>query len=313
MKAIVLSETGSVEQLNIEEIEHPEIQPDQVLVATKAIGVNPVDYKVRANADVLHMIYGEQRPIVLGWDIAGIVVETGREVEQFSKGDRVFGMVNFVGAGNAYAEYVAAPAAHLAKIPANISFESAAASTLAALTAWQVLHDKVQAGDRVLIHAGSGGVGHFALQIARSLGAHVITTTSARNAAFVQSLGADEVIDYQTQQFEEVLAPVDFVFDMFNGDILARSVQVVRHGGQVISIPSPDFSDAVLETARRKEVQIGFHMVASSGQDMNQIARMLETGDLRPHVSQTFAFHEMRKAHTQLESGRTVGKVVIVL
>ncbi len=313
MKAIVLEATGGVEQLQLQEIPRPEIQAHEVLVEVKVIGVNPVDYKVRANDEVLTMIYGPERPAILGWDIAGNVVAKGDAVQDLEIGDRVFGMVNFVGAGNAYAEFVAAPETHLARIPDGVSFENAAASTLAALTAWQVLHDKVTANDRVLIHAGSGGVGHFAIQIAKSLGAHVITTTSAKNKDFVLALGADECIDYRTQRFEEEVSEIDFVFDMFNGEVLANSVKVMRNGGTIISIPTPDFSDEIQTAAQQKEVQLGFHMVQSSRSDMQKIATMLAGGTLKPHVSQTFAFEEMVSAHRQLESGRTVGKVVVVV
>jgi len=161
MKAIILEQAGGVENLITAEINQPSIKENEVLVEVKAIGINPVDYKVRANEEVLHMIYGPQRPAILGWDIAGVVVSLGSGVSNFQVGDRVFGMVNFVGAGQAYAEFVAAPVNHLAKIPAAVSFTDAAATTLAALTALQVLKGKVKKDDRVLIHAGSGGVGHF--------------------------------------------------------------------------------------------------------------------------------------------------------
>lgn len=185
MKAIILKNTGGVENLTLAEIEEPKIAANEVLVEVKALGVNPVDFKVRQNEDVLNAIYGDQRPAILGWDIAGDIVAKGDAVTKFEIGDRVFGMINFVGAGNAYAELVAAPADHLAKIPEQTSYAEAAASTLAALTALQVLQNKVKENDRVLIQGGSGGVGHFAIQIAKSLGAHVITTTSMKNKELV--------------------------------------------------------------------------------------------------------------------------------
>jgi len=313
MKAIVLEETGSVENFMTREIAKPTLAANEVLIAVKALGINPVDYKVRRNGNVLEMIYGAHRPAVLGWDIAGTVAETGSEVTQFNKGDKVFGMVNFPGAGNAYAEFVAAPETHLAKIPASISFEDAAASTLAALTAWQVLQDKVKTGDKILIHAGSGGVGHFAIQIAKSLGAYVITTSSAKNKDFVMALGADEHVDYRAQAFEEVLSDLDFVFDMFNGDILLNSLKVLKKGGTVVSIPSPDFSEEIQNLAKERGVTLLFHMVQSNGNDMNILKDMLEEGKLKPHVSKTFSFAEMAQAHEQLESGRTVGKVVVTV
>lgn len=311
MKAIILEQTGGIENLVIKEISTPAIGDNEVLVAVKAISINPVDYKVRGNEDVLTMIYGAQRPAIIGWDIAGTVAAAGSKVSQFKEGDRVFGMVNFAGAGNAYAEFVAAPAAHLAKIPDAVSFEGAAACTLAALTALQVLRDKVKKGDKVLIHAGSGGVGHFAIQIAKSMGVHVITTCSAKNKDFVMSLGADEHIDYRTRAFEEVLSDIDFVFDMFNGDILHNSVKVLKKGGAVVSIPSGEFSEEVQNLAKEKGVDVSFYLVQSNGDDMNIIKDMLENGVLKPHVSKTFSFAELAKAHEHLETGRTVGKVVV--
>ncbi len=313
MKAILLEKAGGVDQLRIKDVDQPNISEDEVLVEVKAVSINPVDYKVRGNEDVLTMIYGEHRPAILGWDIAGSVVQTGNNVTQFQTGDRVFGMVNFVGQGNAYAEFVAAPEAHLAKIPSSISFETAAASTLAALTALQVLQGRVQKGDRVLIHAGSGGVGHFAIQIAKSLGAYVISTSSAKNKDFILSLGADEHIDYRSQAVEEVLSDIDFVFDMFNGDVLLNSVKVVKEGGSVVSIPSPEFSEEILSLAKQRGVNLAFHMVQSSGSDMNTIADMLQSGQLNAHIFKTFSFDQMAEAHERQESGRTVGKIVVKL
>lgn len=311
MKAILLKETGGTENFILTDIDKPTITGNEVLIETKALSINPVDYKVRGNDAVLTMIYGEQRPAILGWDIAGVVVDAGSNVTEYKIGDQVFGMVNFLGAGNAYAEFVTAPADQLAKIPENTTFEEAAASTLAALTAMQVLSGKIDKDDRVLIHAGSGGVGHFAIQIAKSMGAYVISTSSAKNKEFVLSLGADEHIDYRSQKFEEVLTDIDFVFDMFNGEVLLNSVKVVKPGGTVVSIPSPEFSEEVQALAQEKGVNLSFHMVQSNGDDMNTIAELLKSKKLIPHISKVFNFDEIAKAHLHLESGRTVGKVVV--
>jgi len=313
MKAIILEQTGGVEHLVSRDIPQPTIKANEVLVEVKAISVNPVDYKVRADGDVYQMICGEQDQMILGWDIAGVVFKVGDDVSKFKVGDRVFGMVNFLGAGNAYAEFVASPADHLALIPTNTSFEDAAATTLAALTALQVLQDNVKKGDRILIHAGSGGVGHFAIQIAKHLGAHVITTSSAKNKDFVLSLGADEHIDYRAQAFQDVVKDVDFVFDMFNGDILLNSVKVAKSGGKVVSLPTPEFADEVTNLAKDRNVEVAFHMVQSNGDDMNTLKSLLENGAITPHISNTFAFDQMAHAHLQLESGRTVGKVVVTV
>ena len=181
MNAIVLENPGGVENLAMTNIEKPQPKENEVLVEVKALSVNPVDFKMRAIPEVIDALYGDKRPVILGWDIAGKVVAVGDQVTKFQVGDDVFGMVNFPGQGEAYAEFVASPEGHLAKMPANISYEEAAATTLAALTALQVLEAHVKAGDRVLIHAGAGGVGHFAIQLAKHMGAFVSTTASAKN------------------------------------------------------------------------------------------------------------------------------------
>lgn len=313
MKVIILEKAGGVENLIMKDVEKPTVKSNEVLIATKAIGVNPVDFKVRRNDAVLTMINGEERPAIIGWDVAGTVVSVGSDVSKFKEGDNVFGMLNFPGKGNAYAEYVLAPEDQIATIPSNVQFEEAAATTLAALTALQVLRPNVKAGDRVLIHAGSGGVGHFAIQIAKELGAHVITTSSAKNTDFVMSLGADEHIDYHTQAFEEVLSDIDFVFDMFNGDVLLNSIKVVKEGGAIVSLPTPDFSPEIVSAAEAKKVNLSFQMVQSNGSDMEVLKDMLASGAIKPHVSSKFSFDKMGEAHSQLESGRTVGKVVVTV
>lgn len=311
MKAYVLNETGGVENLILSEIKQPRPEAGEVLVETRAISINPVDVKTRAVRELLDMIVGAEPPVILGWDIAGKVTAVGENVSQFVPGDSVFGMVNFMGHGKAYAEYVVAPVSHLAKIPTNTSFEESAATTLAALTALQVLQSRIKPGDRTLIHAGSGGVGHFAIQIAKHLGAYVISTSSAKNRDFVLSLGADEHIDYQQQEFEQIVSDIDFVLDSIGGDTLRKSLQVVKNGGKIVSLPSPEFPQDVMSYAEKNNIEVSFYMVQSSGSDMNTLKDMLESGALKPHVSKIFTFENMADAHLQIESGRTVGKVII--
>jgi len=311
MKTIVLEKAGGIENLIMKEIDQPIANKNEVIVAVKAISVNPVDYKVRAVEDTLDMFCGTERPVILGWDIAGKIISKGDKVTLFEIGDDVFGMVKFPGLGNAYAEYVSAPEIHLAKMPANVSYVEAAATTLAALTALQALEDNVKKGDRILIQAGSGGVGHFAIQIAKHLGAYVITTCSGKNREFVLSLGADEHIDYHRQKFEEVLSDIDLVLDVFNGEVLLNSVKVMKDGGKIISLPVPNFSEEIMKEAQKRKVNVAFMMVSSNGKDMNTLSKYLSDGSIKVHVSKTFAFSEMGKAHLQLESGRTVGKVVV--
>jgi NADPH:quinone reductase-like Zn-dependent oxidoreductase len=312
MKVILLSEPGEAPNLVYTDIPRPVAGNGEVLVRVKAISINPVDAKTRAGKG----LYGRLKqlsPLILGWDLAGVVEETGPGVTRFREGDEVFGMVNFPGHGQAYAAYVAAPESHLAHKPANISFEHAAASTLAALTAWQAFtrHGKLLAGQRVLIHAAAGGVGHFAVQIARYLGAHVIGTSSAENKDFVLALGAHEHVDYRSAPFEEAVQEVDFVLDTIGGDSIDRSLKVVRTGGTLISIPS-GLNEHVTAKAKEKGVNGFFFLVDSNGQEMEQLAHLLETGIIRPFVSKIYQFSEMQEAHRQQESGRTKGKIVIV-
>ena len=312
MRAIAIYETGSVDTLKYIEVEDPIPASNEVLISVNAIGINPVDYKVRMIEEVLHMICGEGYPAILGWDIAGTVESVGSEVTAFNKGDKVFGMVNFPGRGHAYAEKIVSPESHLALMPDDVSFEDAAATTLAALTALQVLETRVKSGDTILIHAGSGGVGHFAIQIAKHLGAKVITTCSEKNREFVLSLSADQHIDYKSQAFEEIVSDIDFILDSTGDEkVLLNSIKSSKRGGVIISIPSPQFSDAVLAAAEAKNIDLSFLLVQSSGKDMNTLRGYLESGVIKAHVSKVFIFEAMAQAHTQLESNRTVGKVVV--
>ncbi|QIK53140.1 NADP-dependent oxidoreductase [Dysgonomonas sp. HDW5B] len=321
MKAITLKEFGSVDNLIIQDIPTPTIKEDEVLVKVKAISINPVDVKVRAGgakiAGPLLDSLKNENPIILGWDISGEVVETGKAVNDFKVGDEVFGMVNFIGHGKAYAEYVAVPVSQLALKPQNISHEEAAGATLAALTAWQAFtkDGHLKAGDRVLIHAASGGVGHYAVQIAKYLGAYVIGTSSAPNKEFVMSLGADEHIDYRSQDFEKTVSDIDFVLETIGGKNLEKSLEVVKQSGTVIIINLPSgFSEELTNTINEKGIKFCYYMtVESNGEDVKQIADLLEKGILKSHISKTFLFDQMAEAHLQIESGRTVGKIVVTL
>ncbi len=311
MKAIVVKDFGGVENLVMENLPTPAIASDEILVQVKAISINPVDVKTRAGKGMAGRLK-EIKPLILGWDISGIVTEVGDAVLGLKKGDEVFGMVNFPGHGKAYAEYVAVPAAHVALKPSNISHEEAAAATLAALTAWQALvtHAKVQPGAYVLIHAASGGVGHYAVQLAKHLGANVTGTSSGSNKAFVLSLGADLHIDYKREILEDVAPHMDFVLDTLGGESIDHSLNVTKQGGTVISIPS-GLNETVVEKAKAKGVNGYFFLVQSNGEDMQQIAALLEKGILKSTVSKTFSFDQMAEAHLAVESGRTVGKIVV--
>jgi NADPH:quinone reductase-like Zn-dependent oxidoreductase len=311
MQAIILNKPGSVEELLYRELPAPEPSATEVRVKVKALAINPVDVKTRAGFGVYGRLKNEQ-PLIIGWDIAGIVEKVGIAVTRFKTGDEVFGMINFPGHGRAYAEYVAAPESHLAFKPANISFEEAAASTLAALTAWQAFTKQyaVKKGDKVLIHAAAGGVGHFAVQIAKYLGAHVTGTSSSANKDFVLSLGADAHIDYRAQPFEKAISDVDLVLDAIGKDNIDRSLEVIRPGGTLISIPS-GLNEQVTDKAKSRGVNGFFFLVQSNGEDMHAIADLLQKGHLKAHVGKVFPFAEMKEAHLLQETGRVVGKVVL--
>lgn len=311
MRAIVLSGPGGIEQLAEKELPLPVPGPGDVLIRVNAISINPVDVKTRMGKGAYGRIRTED-PIILGWDVSGVVVESS--APGFTKGDEVFGMVRFPGHGKAYAEYVTAPAADLAKKPGGISHTAAAASCLACLTAWQALtkHVRLGPGMRVLVHAAAGGVGHFAVQVAKHFGAYVIGTASAANRDFVLGLGADEHVDYKAQALTDAVRDVDVVLDTIGGDNIDRSLPVIRKGGTIISIPS-GLSESVSDKAKAMGVNGIFFLVHSSGEDMAEIASLLENGTVKPYVSQVFPFGEMGQAHLQIESGRTRGKVAITL
>lgn len=311
MKAIALKTAGGTEQLEYIETEKPEVQNDEVLIKVRAISINPVDVKSR-NGKGMYGKLKEENPLILGWDVSGIVEES--KSETFTTGDEVFGMVNFPGHGKAYAEYVAAPAGQLALKPENISFEEAAASTLVALTAWQALvkNADIQKGQHVLIHAAAGGVGHMAVQIAKHTGATVTGTSSLKNKDFVLGLGADKHIDYHSFDWKSAPKEFDFVLDTIGGGTIDDSLEVTKAGGTIISLPT-GLNEEVAAKAAAKGVKGYPIMVQSDGDDMKQIARLLETGALKPHISKIFPFEQMREAHLQQETGRTVGKIVVIL
>lgn len=314
MKAIVLKDFGGVENLVIEEVRKPEIKADEVLVKVKAIGINQIDLKTRKGSGIAAKLK-EENPMILGWDIAGEITETGSEVKEFKTGDAVFGTVNFPGCGNAYAEYVAAPASQIALKPENVSFEEAAGACQSPLTAWQAIIDTghVKKGDRVLIHGAAGGVGSYAVQIAKHLGAYVIGTASGDDRDFVLNLGADECIDYKTQKFEEMVKDLDFIMDSIGGENFVRSLTVLKPEGTIVMLPS-DKKEEADKVAKEKHVHNFHHILMhSSGEGMKGIAAMLTDGSMRSSVSKTFPFEKMREAHEEVATGKHTGKVAVVL
>lgn len=315
MKAIILEKFGNTTGLVYKNIEKPSVKAHEVLIKVRAISVNPVDAKVRSRQAPLAEELAHHDPLILGWDVSGEVIEIGDQVHQFKIGDEVFGMINFVGHGKAYAEYVSAPAEHLALKPHNISHIEAAASTLSALTAWQAFdsYGKLRPQDRVLIHGASGGVGHFAIQIAKHIGAYVVATSSNSNRDFVLSLGADKHINYKTTHFEDVLYDIDFVLETIGGDNFQKSVSVLKPFGTIVALPSGHTKDDELKAQQKQLHACYFMSVYSCGVDMQRIASLLERGILIPHISHVYNFDEIAKAHIHIETGRTVGKIVVTL
>ncbi len=311
MRAIVLQSFGGAENLIYSDVPRPSVRDDEVLVKISAIGINPVDVKTR-NGKGQAARLKEDPPMILGWDISGVVLETGEAVTRFSEGDEVFGMIHIPGHGRAYAEYVAAPAAHLAHKPGNVSHEEAAAAGIAAITAWQALTRRagVQKGQKLLIHAASGGVGHYAVQMAKHLGAYVIGTSSAANRDFVLSLGADQHIDYQAKPFEEVSPQVDVIIDAIGGDHIDRSLKVLKEGGTIISLPS-GVSESVGGKAAAQNKKGIFFLVNSNEADIISLSDLFAAGKLHSRIAKVFSFEEVKQAHKMIETGKTAGKVVM--
>jgi NADPH:quinone reductase-like Zn-dependent oxidoreductase len=311
MKAIVLNDFGGVDQLEVKEIPQPTPKDNEVLIKAHAIGLNPVDVKTRSGKGQASKLRKEN-PMILGFDVSGVIADAGSAVTEFKKGDEVFGMINIPGTGKTYAEFVAAPQEHLALKPERTTHEEAAAASLAAMTAWQALvyQAKIKAGQKILIHAASGGVGHYAVQIAKHFAAYVIGTSSAENKDFVLSIGADEHIDYRSVKFEEVSPVVDVVLETIGGDNIDRSLQVLKEGGTIVSLPS-GASESVSEKAAAQKKKGIFFLVHSNGDDMREIARLLNEGALHSCVSQVFSFEEIKRAHEILASGKAKGKLVM--
>ncbi|MGW1952736.1 NADP-dependent oxidoreductase [Streptomyces sp. NPDC001920] len=309
MRAISQDTLGGPEVLKEVELQRPEPRPNEVLVRVRAAGVNPTDWKHRATGGFL----GEP-PFVLGWDVSGVVEAVGVGVARFKPGDEVFGMLSYPFGHGSHAEYVTAPARVFAHKPASVDHIQAGALPLVSLTAWQALveYADVRPGQRVLIHASAGGVGHVAVQIAKAKGAYVIGTASAGKHEFLRGLGADEAIDYRETDFTEAVKDVDVVLDTIGGDNATRSLRVLRPGGLVVSI-LPVGSDDFHEEAARLGVRSLRMLVDSSHSGMTAIAELVEAGRLRATIAGTFPLPDAAEAHALGDTGRTTGKLVLVM
>jgi NADPH:quinone reductase-like Zn-dependent oxidoreductase len=309
MRTIQQQSLGGPEVLEVATVARPEPPPTEVLVKVAAAGVNPVDWKTRSSGGRLG-----SPPFTVGWDVAGVVEELGFGVTRFEVRDRVFGMPRFPREAAAYAEFVTSPSRQLARIPERLSDVEAAALPLASLTAWQALVDTaaVERDDRVLIQAAAGGVGHLAVQIAKSRGAYVIGTARADEHAFLADLGIDEAIDYTRENVAATVRDVDVVLDLVGGQTGLDSLPVVRDGGLLISVPSRG-DVAPLREAAAGRVHVTGILVEPDRTGMEAIAALAADGKLRVRVSRTFPLEQAAAAHELGENGRAGGKLVLTI
>jgi NADPH:quinone reductase-like Zn-dependent oxidoreductase len=308
MRAISQNTLGDVNVLEEVEAQRPEPDVSNLLVRVRAAGVNPTDWGHRSRK-----VFLGPPPFTLGWDVSGVVEAIGWGVTLFEPGDEVFGMLPYPHGVGAYAEYVTAPARAFARKPTALSHVEAAAVPLAALTAWQALVDTaaLSAGQRVLIHAAAGGVGHLAVQIAKARGAYVIGTASTGNHELLRGLGADELIDYHTADFAEAVRDVDVVLSPVSGDYPARSLRTLRPGGTLVSILP--LADEVREEAARRGLRAEELLVEADHAGMTAIAGLVTAGQLRPVIADTFPLADAGKAHALGETGHVVGKLVLTV
>ncbi|WP_226469652.1 NADP-dependent oxidoreductase [Luteimonas panaciterrae] len=330
MKAFIVDHYKKSGALRLGDMPEPELRDDDVLVQVHAASVNVLDSKIRNGEFKLLLPY--RLPLILGNDVAGVVIRVGPKVRRFKPGDEIYARPDAARIG-AFAERIAMNEAAVAHKPKTISMEEAASLPLVALTAWQVLVERanLKKGQKVLVHAGSGGVGSVAIQLAKHLGTFVATTTSATNADWVKRLGADVVIDYSKEDFEQVLQGYDVVLNGLGPDVLEKSLRVLKPGGKLISISGPPDTEFATEIgaswfmrqvmrllsyrirkqARRRGVSYSFHFMRANGDQLGKIASLVDSGALRPVVDQVFPFASTNEAMTYVDKGRAKGKVVI--
>ncbi|PXX48644.1 NADP-dependent oxidoreductase [Aquitalea magnusonii] len=330
MKALTFKRYGKSPEIGITEVPRPALKPDEMLVQVHAAGLNPIDNMIPTGMfkPVLHF----QLPAVLGSDLAGVVTEVGSNVTRFKPGDAVFASIFDLGTG-AIAEYAVVPERAAALKPENLDFVQAASIPMVALTSWQALKERanLQAGQKVFIPAGSGGIGTFAIQLAKYLGAKVGTTTSTGNVDLVRSLGADEVVDYKKQEFETVLRDYDAVLGTTRGDSIEKSLAILKPGSRIVSLVGPldaafarrkrlNFvlrfvfglmSRKIMRLARQRDVSYSFLFVRPDGSQLAAISKLLETGQIKPVIDKVFPFNQAKNALAYLAQGRSKGKVVV--
>ncbi len=306
MKAMVVHEFGGPEVMKYEDAPRPEPKDDEILVRVMAAAVNPVDSYVRQGMFAKRGM--DNRPAIIGYDISGVVEKTGTNAKKFKAGDKVYSYLSVM-RGGGYAEFAIAKESETALKPKNINFEEAAAVPLAATTAWQSLVDeaKLNAGQTVLVHGGSGGVGSFAIQIAKARGAKVIATASTAHQDLLKQLQVDQAIDYTTTKFEDMVKDVDVVLNCVRAEALARSYGVVKKGGIIVSITDePDQTECAKHGIRGS--RLGAHPDANV---LEELTKLIEAGKMKPIVSQTLPLADASKAHQQIETHHTLGKIVL--
>jgi NADPH2:quinone reductase len=312
MKAVRIHRFGGPEVLAYEDVPRPEPQEDEVLIRVHAAGVNPADWKTRSGSGLARR-FDARLPIGMGWDVSGVVEVAGDSAAPYRAGDAVYGFIRFPDVGAAYAEYVAAPASQVAPKPRLLDHIEAAGMPLAGLTAWQALFNVAQLGrgQRALIHAAAGGVGHLAVQFAKWAGATVVGTASGRNEAFLRQLGVDQAIDYRTVRFEEDARAVDVVLDPIGGETRQRSWQVLKRGGILVGLVDRASAEAVAAPLGIGSVRGQYMLVHPDGEQLAQIAHLIDAGQIRPHVDAVYPLREARKAHEYSQKGHTRGKIVL--
>lgn len=330
MKAFSIDRYSNKDPMRLGQMQQPELRDDDVLIEVHAAGVNQLDSKIKSGEFKLILPY--RMPLVLGHDVAGVVTRVGSRVRQFKAGDEVYSRPPDHRIGT-FAEFIAVNENNVAPKPKNVTMEQAASIPLVGLTAWQALVERAQLkkGQKVFIQAGSGGVGTFAIQLAKHIGAMVATTTSSANVGLVKSLGADIVVDYRKDDFEKVLQDYDVVLHSQNAATLEKSLRVLKPGGTLISIsgpPDPAFareigapwfvslivrllSSGARKKAARRDVKYSFLFMRANGQQLSEITRLIEAGTIRPVIDRVFAFESTNEALAQVEAGRAKGKVVV--
>ena len=330
MRALIFKRYGRPDQVTFADTPRPAPKPDEILVQVHAAGLNPIDNMIPKGT--FKPILRFQLPATLGSDLAGVVVEVGSRVTRFKPGDAVFASIFDLGTG-ALAEFALVPENAAALKPGNLDFVQAASIPMVGLTSWQALKERahLKPGQKVFIPAGSGGIGTFAIQLAKYLGARVGTTTSAGNVDLVRSLGADEVIDYKKQQFEDVLRDYDAVLGTVRGDAIEKSLRILKPGSTVVSLIGPPdaafarargmnffmvfvfglLSRKIIRHARKRGGAYSFLFVHPDGSQLAEIAEFLKAGRIRPVIDKVFPFEQAKEALAYLEKGRAKGKVVV--